>query len=139
MPLISSSVEVPDILEIQPEVDSELKRQLQHLVDEEAQVLVHCTYEADDWGGGIRIWHSTFLVDQNSGHRSRLLHAENITFMPVWTFLRPYERIHFLLVFERLPKGCVLFDLIEEIPESGGFEVRDIRRNKSDVYRVRLL
>ena len=33
-------------------------------------------------------------------------------------------------------EACKVFDLIEEIPESGGFKIYDIRRNKSDVYRV---
>jgi hypothetical protein len=45
----------------------------------------------------------------------------------------------FLLIFAALPKSCTQFDLVEDIPEEGGFLVRNIARNKSDVYRINLL
>jgi hypothetical protein len=40
------------------------------------------------------------------------------------------------LIFGALPKKCHVFQLIEEIPEEGGFTVRNIIRNKTDVYEV---
>ena len=44
----------------------------------------------------------------------------------------------FTLVFSGLPKECESFDLKEEIPEEGGFFVKNIRRNNSDVYRIKI-
>ena len=41
--------------------------------------------------------------------------------------------------FSGLPRSCTSFDLIERIPEPGGFEVRNIGRNKTDVYEVEFL
>jgi hypothetical protein len=38
-----------------------------------------------------------------------------------------------------LPSDCKTFTLKEEIPEPGGFEVKGIRRNKTDVYRVTVI
>jgi len=44
----------------------------------------------------------------------------------------------FTLIFQGLSKGCQLFDLVEEIPQEGGFAVRGLLRNSSDVYQVHL-
>lgn len=43
------------------------------------------------------------------------------------------------MIFSQLPKTCEIFDVLEDIPESGGFEIRVIKRNKSDVYKVTIL
>jgi hypothetical protein len=43
------------------------------------------------------------------------------------------------MIFSQLPKTCVIFDFLEDIPESGGFEIRGIKRNKSDVYQVTIV
>ena len=84
----------------------------------------------------IRIWKSTFLIDQSSGARSELVHVENISYAPEWTAVPDNQMFHFLLIFSALPKACVKFDLLEDIPQSGGFHVMDIVRNEQDVYRV---
>jgi hypothetical protein len=102
---------------------------------EDSFVYVHCHYNNTAGGMLIRIWNSTFLVDKGSGSRSKLLHAENISFAPVWTQI-PNGSYSFLLIFEGLPKSCQLFDLIEDIPQPGGFEVRSIARNEKDVYHI---
>jgi hypothetical protein len=47
--------------------------------------------------------------------------------------------LRFTLFFSSLPKSFVLFDFLEDIPESGGFEIRGIKRNKSDVYPVTIV
>jgi hypothetical protein len=46
------------------------------------------------------------------------------------------QTLIFTLVFSGLPKECKSFDLMEKIPEPGGFEIRNIRRNSTDVYHV---
>ena len=84
----------------------------------------------------IRIWKTTYLVDHSSGTRSKLLHAENITMAPVWTQIPNGALYSFLLVFSGLPKACKQFDLVEEISEPGGFFIKDIGRNDTDVYHI---
>lgn len=104
--------------------------------EEEAQVTVHCSFTSTMSGEQIRIWKTTWLTDRDSTHRSRLLHAENITLYPEWTPVEQGTTLRFTLIFSALPKGCTAFDLIEIIPQPGAFHIRNIKRNKSDVYRV---
>ena len=98
--------------------------------DLERSTIVHCSVSDAD---AIRIWPSTFLV-QDNGDRKKLLHAFHISPYPNWTFV---EGDHtFTLVFEGLDKSCLLFDLYEDIPEAGGFYIENIERNKTDVYHL---
>lgn len=85
-----------------------------------------------------RIWRTTFLIDKISSARSPLVHAENITLAPQWTLLPDFVSYTFLLIFSALPKACKQFDLVEEIAQPGGFVVKNIARNKSDVYHINL-
>lgn len=121
-------------LKLDPKVGSLTKK-----ADAEAQVIVHIAFTASQQGAElIRIWKSTFLIDQHSSHKSELLHAENITLYPVWLEIPAGKKWVFTLYFSALPKSCTQFDLIEDIPQSGGFHFPNIRRNKSDVYRLKL-
>jgi len=115
------------------------KTKVETKADEKGYVYVHLNFHAGPHGEGIRIWHSTFLIDHHSAHESKLVHAWNIAFAPQWTLLEPNQLFQFLLVFEALPKSCKVFDLFERIPEDGGFEIKSIGRNKSDVYRLKLV
>ena len=119
-------------------LDKRLKEEILSQVQEEGTVIVHCSYTAL-FDERIRIWNSTVLVDNQSGSRSRLLHALNITIAPVWMDLQGGTPTRFTLIFAPLPKSCDSFDLFEDIPQAGGFEVRGIRRNKSDVYNVTIV
>ena len=121
-----------------PVISRELKEELLTDFHEEGMVIVHCTYDAEI-DGGIRIWRTTFLVDQVSGHRSPLHHAERITMAPAWLPVPAGMRHTFTLIFGPLPGSCTVFDLVEEIPEPGGFFVPEIRRNQEDVYRVKVV
>ena len=103
---------------------------------EASHVYVHCYFNNTVNDMLIRIWKTTFLVDKNSVYRSKLVHAENISFAPQWTVIPENKMFQFLLIFEALPKGCERFDLVEDIPQPGGFYVGDIMRNKKDVYHV---
>ena len=94
---------------------------------------VHCKYIGST---RIRIWKSTFLCAHNSSYRSKLVHVDNITLYPVWTSLEKVKTTGFTLIFTGLPKDCNHFDLIEDIPEPGGFIVKNIKRNSSDVYLI---
>jgi hypothetical protein len=64
------------------------------------------------------------------------VHAENISLAPEWTLIPDNKLYRFLLIFDALPRGCSAFDLVEEIPQPGGFHVEGIVRNQTDVYHV---
>jgi len=113
-------------------VVTELSKQ----VNEESQVIVHCSFRAGGEGEAIRIWKSTFLNAKDSNHKSKLIHLQNITLYPDWTPVMKGNTLSFTLYFAALPKDCMLFDLVEEIPQAGGFEVRNIKRNNMDVYSL---
>jgi hypothetical protein len=103
---------------------------------QESHVYVHCYFNNTFKDMLIRIWRSTFLVDNSSGHRSPLIHIENISYAPEWTLIPDNRVFHFLLIFNALPRSCTSFDLLEDIPQSGGFHIESISRNNSDVYHV---
>lgn len=102
----------------------------------ESHVYVHCYFNNTSKDMLIRVWRSTFLVDNASGARSGLVHVENISIAPEWTLIPDKKRFRFLLIFDALPRGCESFDLLEDIPQAGGFHVSGIIRNKTDVYHV---
>lgn len=103
---------------------------------EDSFVYVHCKFQIPTPGMLIRIWRTTVLKDCHSAGQSQLLHAEKISYAPQWTMLPDRGTYSFLLIFSALPKTCTHFDLIEQIPQSGGFMVKNISRNKTDVYTV---
>lgn len=110
-------------------------------VHPERQTIVHCTLSAAGLpahqreGTLVRIWPTTYLIQEN-GLRRNLIHFERIAPFPYWMpVILPHT---FTLIFEGLDAGCQVFDLIEEIPQEGGFEVKGIARNAQDVYRVTL-
>lgn len=128
----------PPILIPKIKIDPEVKLHLLTQTEEEAQVIVHCVFHGNHETNLIRIWQSTFLYAHGSMHKSRLVHHENITLFPIWTAVDVNETKNFTLIFSALPKSCMTFDFIEKIPESGGFQVLNIPRNKSDVYSIEL-
>lgn len=104
---------------------------------EEGQVIVHVHMILMP-GSQIRIWPSTYLHCQGGEPKKPLIHAENISLAPQWTQIDCFVDYRFTLIFNGLPKGCTSFDLIEEIEETGAFQVFGIERNRTDVYRIRL-
>lgn len=123
-----------------PEIVQEILELLQPKIEEEKQVIVHCCFPATFMEGSlVRIWSSTYLIDKISGHKSSLVHQENISLFPSWTAVAPFKDYWFTLIFTGLPKDCTSFDLQEIIPEEGGFHVKNIKRNGTDVYRVKLI
>ena len=128
-------MEIP-IFQPETTIEASVQRELQKAIEEEAQVIVHCSYFSSGYEEKIRIWKSTFLLPTGSSHRCKLLHVENISLYPEWTEIKPYKEFRFTLIFSALPKECKVFDLVESIPEPGGFEVMGIVRNGRDIYRV---
>jgi hypothetical protein len=116
------------------EIKSKKKTQVKTLEEEERQTIIHCTYHPEM---AVRIWPSTFLIEKESGRRVKIITAFNIAFAPEWTFAMNGNN-KFTLIFGGLSKGCTMFDLMEVIPLPDPFVVRNIVRNKSDVYQVQV-
>ena len=118
----------------EPLVSNKITTMLITEAEEESHIIVHCTCLS----GPIRIWRSTFLVDESSGFRTIMKHCEGISLYPQWMEI-PDEKPHtFTLFFNSMPKECSVFHLLEIIPEEGGFEVMFIERNEQDVYWVEI-
>lgn len=115
---------------IETKEKTEVKHKIKILESEERQTIVHCNCGEDY---AYRIWPSTFLIEQQTGKRAKLITAFNISFAPQWTL---NDGRGFTLIFEGLSKGCTAFDLKEIIPEDFGFEALNIQRNNTDVYQV---
>ena len=121
-----------------PAVDVETLTEIDPHVLEDSFVYVHCYFQNSQKDMLIRIWKTTFLIDKASGTRSKLVHMENISMAPVWTQIPSSGRYSFLLIFNALPRSCQQFDLLEDIPQSGGFFIEGISRNQTDVYHIDL-
>ncbi len=126
-----------DTIEVKPFIAKELLTNLQEKFLEEKQVILHCCFKSIGfYEEKIRIWSSSFLVDRQSNHVSKLVHYENISLFPEWTDIPPGKDYHFTLIFSGLPQSCLSFDFLELIPESNGFFVEKISRNLSDIYNI---
>jgi hypothetical protein len=113
-----------------------VKIKTQDEAEEESQEVVHCTFVSGEYEQAIRVWKSTYLLDRGSEHRSELVSAFNVSMYPAWTRVKGGHSLQFTLIFTGLPKSCKAFDLIEIIPQPGGFVERNILRNEKDVYRI---
>ena len=121
---------------LSPKIDEEITEKVKEKFQEEKQVIVHCYLKADIYSQ-IRIWQTTYLCDNQSSHKSTLLHAFNITMYPVWMNIPVGTTVEFTLVFSGLPSTCLSFDLWENCnPQKGGFYCSNIPRTKSDVYTI---
>lgn len=121
-----------------PSVDIEILSAIAAETMEDSYVYVHCYLDNPTKDMLIRVWKTTYLVDQDSGGRSKLIHAEKISVAPMWTLVPDSGTYSFLLVFEALPKSCKTFELIEHIPQAGGFHVSNIQRSITDVYHINI-
>ncbi len=122
-----------------PEIGIEVLASISPQTLEDSHIYVHCYFNNVYKDMLIRIWQTTFLVDKASGSRASMVHAENISIAPQWTLIADGTTFRFLLIFASLPKSCEHFDFIEEIKQAGGFLVKDILRNKEDVYHITIV
>lgn len=118
------------------EPKKKIKVKVKPMVFEEKQVIVHCSIPCER-GMGMRIWKTTYLVTEE-GIEIPLLFWEGISLAPEWTLVIHDGFFRFKLIFKGLPKSCKIFSLLEKIPEPGGFEVKNIKRNRTDVYFVNI-
>lgn len=125
------------IIEVKPFIAENLLNKIQEKFLEEKQVILHCCFQSTGfYEEKIRIWSSSFLVDRQSNHVSKLVHHEKISLFPEWTDVPPGKDYYFTLIFSGLPQSCTSFDFLELIPESNGFFVEGIARNQSDIYNI---
>lgn len=127
---------IKEIPTLKPEIGTEVLTSIDPNSLTDSYVYVHCHYQNEYDEMFIRVWRSTFLIDRTSDSRAQLVHAENISYAPQWTFIPGKQLYTFLLIFSALPKDCKVFDLVEDIPQAGGFHVSGIARNGQDVYHV---
>jgi hypothetical protein len=135
---VQSAVEIKEPL-VKPKVDVDTLASIDPASFDDSYVYVHCYFENTSDEMLIRIWRTTFLIDRHSSTRSQLVHAENISYAPQWTIIPGKQDFSFLLIFGGLPKSCLVFDLVEEIAQPGGFHVKNIKRNETDVYHIDIL
>lgn len=112
------------------------KTELKFQLEEEKQVIIHCSMACMP-GISVRIWKTTYLITED-GKKIPLVFWEGISLFPEWTNLYHSGIFHFTLIFSGLPTGCNVFSMLEEINEPGGFVVKNITRNKKDVYKIQL-
>jgi len=123
---------------ISSETTTVIKEKSNTEIAPEKQVIVHCHYYNHGMADQIRIWETTYLIAKNHEYRSQLINAYNIAKYPKFMTTIPNVPHKFTLIFEALPEECKLFDLLEDIPETGGFYIHNIRRNKTDIYDLKI-
>ena len=123
------------------EISPDLLDQLLTQTEEVGQVILHFLYlNISPHPTKVRIWPTSYLLDQGSDHRSEIVHAENISWFPQWKDIAPFTQDYFSLIFTGLPKSCDRFDFEEHCTnEAGAFIVRDIIRNEQDVYYFQMM
>ena len=124
-----------------PSIDKKSYRKLILQYQEEGMTVIHCSYVSPDKyfnGGWVNIHKTTYLVQPGGGELG-LLHAENIPLAPRrHIFEKAGVEKRFTLYFPLLPKNWDSFDFVERTPSATGFVIRNICRNDSGVYEVRL-
>lgn len=112
-----------------------IEPQLLQQTEEERGIIVHCKILSH--GDFLRVWKTTFLIEQNGTSRAALMFALDVTVAPEWCFIERADGwSYFTLIFETLPKHVSAFILQEVIPEPGGFVSTPIQRNQTDVYQA---
>ncbi|MEQ8302990.1 MAG: hypothetical protein RIB47_06335 [Cyclobacteriaceae bacterium] len=124
---------------VKPAISSDILAEVNPVSLEEGCIYVHCRCANRGDNLLVRIWKTTYLIARGMGDKTQLLHAENITIAPQWLLVPKGVTHNFLLVFGTLPKSCTQFDLVEEIAQPGGFEIKNISRNETDVYHINIL
>src|SRR5690554_5340168 len=98
-PRVSNITPAEPLVKPKPEVDIQAIPSPNHNVLEDSHVYVHCHFHNSWFDLLIRIWKTTYLVDQPSGARSELIHVENISYAPRWTAVPNGVSYSFLLIF----------------------------------------
>lgn len=123
-------------------IDFSLINRIKTVKNEESQTIIHCNYVAPekfDNGGWVNINSTTFLINENSRSKLKLIHRENIPIAPDrHYFLKAGEKIRFTLVFQGLPKSWRSFSLCEKTLFGDGFIIKNILKNSTGIYEINI-
>ena len=114
---------------------------LAELPSEERQVVIHINHHAcfrscvSSGACSVCLNSTVYLLPNTTSTPSLLLHAINAELLDNMMILKK-EVMNFSLIFCGLPKNATSFDFIE--PGDGGWRLLNIKRNKSDVYVLRI-
>ncbi|WP_313115159.1 hypothetical protein [Aequorivita sediminis] len=120
------------------QIAKEIKKMFSTQTETESQVIVDIDLGPYRDVQRMRIWNNTYLKCHQTARKSKMLFSENIAVYPNWCFVKPGTIFSFTLIFENLLKECLSFDLVEDIPEMGGFLFNGIKKNNSNVYHLRM-
>lgn len=103
-----------------------------HDHESKGQITVHIRVKSRSM---IRIWPCIKLRCRKTGKEAKFVHALHVGIYPYWVLVAAGSV--YTLVFEKLADDCQLFDVVEDIPEYGGLNICNLRRNNDDVYHLR--
>ena len=104
-------------------------------LEEKGFTYLHCEYVTSQSGMSVNICRTSYLIV--GGIKYYLIHSINIPNSPQRFYLKNRgERIKFTLIFPMLPKGCEVFDFIEESKDQFSFSKKNIKRNSIGIYNV---
>lgn len=108
---------------------------------EERQVVIHINHHAcfrscvSSGACSVCLNSTVYLIPDTVPTPSLLVHAINAELLDNMMMLKK-EVMNFSLIFSGLPKDATSFDFIE--PGDGGWILLNIKRNKSDVYALKI-
>jgi len=122
-------------------VSIDISEDLLESTEEEGFTYLHCTYYASpkfSSGWWININKTTYLTSSASSDKLQMLNAIGVPLAPQKVFLKKLgDFIKFTLIFPAIPKDWKIFNLIE-VAGGGGFNISNISRNNTGVYKVRI-
>jgi hypothetical protein len=123
------------------QVNNEAIESLLANAQEQGQVIMHCMHYGCSSECGktlkceLKLNPNVQLIPTNGSRPSKLIQTYNINLPPGRTFKNSYGT-EFTLIFTGLPKNCTEFDFIEPDEGGKGWEAKNIKRNKTDVYKL---
>ena len=124
-------------------IDDATKIKLLEDAQENGQVIMHCKHYGCSSECGrtvfceILIHPGIQLIPTDGSKAAELLHTYNINLAPGKNIKKSYSTV-FTLVFSALPKHCTEFDFIEPDYSGNGWVSKNVKRNKSDVYKLHI-
>lgn len=124
------------------DIDTCLISKIKNFENEESQTIIYCNYfapEKYDDGGWVNINTTTFLINEKTGNKLKLIHVENVPVAPQrHHFSKTGEKIRFTLIFQGIPKSWERFSLSETALFGDGFVVKNILKNSTGIYEINI-
>lgn len=108
----------------------------------ESQTIIHCVHMANPIyinGGWVNIHANTYLLNSEVNEKLVMEHALDIPLSPNKYYYTSKQGLkRFTLLFPAIPSSWKSFSLIEESGTENGFIVKNILRNNTGVYHLRI-